>query len=229
MALIDGIIPKQNYELIGDVLGAILDVELRNQGSLYSPNEVFITSVYRERFVPPDETEYPMLNVVLADGLYDNKDQTQADGSYKYIVMAYASAKTTASYRGDLLASIKLQRLLGLCRAILENPVYNTLGFPKPTNQVPSVNIKNTRVGAIRIQNPQDNDATHSIEGFLEFYVKVPETVNLKDVIPLASSTTEVKLYLTDKGYRYGPVGGELDFFIAENSTEDNPIYFIAE
>jgi hypothetical protein len=101
------------------------------------------------------------------------------------------------------------------------NPVYKTLGLPAGF-------IKSTLISGIKITtNESVTDATNSIMGYVEFRVKAIEDVSLIDPIPLASSITEVKLYLTDKGYRYGSSGGDLDFLIAEGTGEN--IYLIAE
>jgi hypothetical protein len=221
MALINGIIPVQNYETIRDAIGAILYTEIVNQESLTGNS--YVSSYFSERFVNPDETDFPCLNIVFSGGDYDNKDQTRVDGYYSYYIAAYASAASTVNEDGDKAATIKLHRILGLCRAILMNPVYNNLGFVVKV-------IKSTIVSQINIgKNDTFSDAANSIMGYIEFKVKCIEDVLLKDPIPLASSLTVVKLYLTDKGYRYGPDGGELDFLISELSTDNSPIYLIAE
>jgi len=226
MALINSIIPDQNYEIIRNRIGEILAVELINQAALTSiPN---VTAVDVERFVPPDETEFPLATVEFAGGTYANKDQTQSQGTYVYYITIHASGRTNPDTKGDKAAAIKLHRILGLCRAILENPAYNRLGFDKPTTT--RGNISSTKVESIKIPKTEENgDATNSIFGYLEFHVKAPEGVQLSDPIPLASGTTVVKLYLTDKGYRWGPDGGELQYFLDERTTSEQLIYFIAE
>jgi hypothetical protein len=221
MALINGIIPVQNYETIRDAIGAILYTEIPNQEALTGNS--YVSSYFSERFVNPDETDFPCLNIVFAGGDYDNKDQTRVDGYYTYHIAAYTSASSTANDDGDHISTLKLHRVLGLCRAILMNPVYNNLGFVVKV-------IKSTIVSQITIaKNDTFADAANSIMGYIEFKVKCIEDVLLKDPIPLASSLTVVKLYLTDKGYRYGPDGGELDFLISELSTDNSPIYLIGE
>lgn len=222
-AKIDGLIPNQNYELIRDRIAAILMEELTNQGAISSPAETFVKGVWVERFMTFDQAvEFPCLNVVLGDGTYDNKDQTSVDGYYKYYIVGYTSAPTTRNGKGDTLAKIKLHRLLGMCRAILENPVYKTLDFPTPF-------LRNLKVGSITIDQPSDKslDATNTVAGYLEFFVKVPEDVLLKTPVDLALSSTTVKLYNTDKGYMWGNTSTppptpfveeiEVRYFIAES------------
>lgn len=216
MAKINSIIPTQNYELIRDAIGSILYTEIRNQETL--TGDSFVQSYFAERFIPPDETEFPCINIQFSGGDYDNKDQTLVDGAYVYYIAAFTSGN---GQEGDKTATLKLHKILGLVRAILMNPVYNNLGFTKHV-------IKSTLISGIKITtNETVTDATNSIMGYVEFKVKAIEDVSLIEPIPLASSITEVKLYLTDKGYRYGSSGGELDFLIAENTGEN--IYLIAE
>lgn len=221
MAEINSIIPTQNFELIRDAVMAILYTEITNQETLTGNS--YVTEYYSERFVAPDETEFPLLNIQFAGGDYDNKDQSLVDGSYVFYIACYQSAKSTDAEEGDLAATKKLHRVLGLCRAILMNGVYKNLGFEQKGI------IKTTLVSQIRIpKNDEFVDAMNSIMGYIEFRVKAIETVALIDPIPLASSITQVKLYLTDKGYRYG-AEGELDFLVTEGSTSSQPVYLIAE
>ena len=108
MALINGIIQQQNYELIRDRLGEILAVELANQTVLTGTE--FVKAVDIERLIPYDETDYPVINVVFNNGDYSNKQQTQSDGYYKYFIVGYVKAKTNNSERGDKLATNKLHK-----------------------------------------------------------------------------------------------------------------------
>lgn len=197
--MITGIIPQQNFELVDARIAEILTAELGSQGAMYSPEEVFVKRVFLEKFIPPDITEMPCLNVTMGQELMDNKDQRQEDGTATYYIAAYASAKTSTDGEGDKRATQKLHRILGLCRAILENSEYRTLGF------TPSeVNVKHTNVVSITIPKVEDiNDSTNTIFGYLEFRVKMVEDVIVKEPIPIQSAFTTVKLYDTEQGYFY--------------------------
>lgn len=222
MALIPGIIPTQAFETIRDAIASILYTEIRNQETLSGNTYIQEDSYYSERFLKPDETEFPLLNIQFAGGGYGNKDMTRVDGSYVYYIAVYTSSKSDANDGGDKKATHKLHRVLGLIRAILENPIYYNLAFIQPV-------VLESLVSNIRIpKNDEFTDAAYSIMGYVEYTVRVNEFVNLLEPIPLASSITQVKLYLTDKGYRYG-AEGELSFLEAENSTNDEPIYLIGE
>lgn len=199
-SIITGQIATQKFELIRDRIGEILLTELTAQGAMYSPQEVFANKVYIERFVPIDHTNFPALNIVLANGDYSNKDQLQADGLYKFWIVCYTGEKSTATQDGDTRATLRMHRILGLCRAILNYGGYRTLGFA-PTE----VNVKTTYVGSIVIPKVDENgDAVNAIMGYLEFFVKAPEVVNVVDPVQLLSSAITVKLYDTDEGYYWG-------------------------
>lgn len=197
MALINGIIPQQSFELAENAIGSILTTELANQFVL-TANAKMNATVHKERVVPFDvKTAYPAINVKFDGGDYSNKDMTLTDGLYKYYIVAYVSANSTSSTDGDKEANINLQRLLGICRAILENPVYNNLNLSRPF-------VKNTYIGAIKVGVTDETlGAENSVCGYLEFYVKVPEYVLLKNAEELLSSFTQVKLYETDEGFQW--------------------------
>lgn len=210
MALINGIIPAQNFETVRDRIGAVLATELGNQFALSgdaSANPV----VYVERCIAFDKEELPALNVALSRGDYDNKDVTQADGSYLFNIDVYAKSKSNGLAGGDTLARTHLHRMLGMCRAILSNPVYRTLGFTAPSLCRVTVNSVETDAEGHMI------DAVSGVMGRLELLVKVPENVALIDTVACLENITTVKLDVTQKGYMYvmnPPKKGTLYFLI---------------
>jgi len=216
MAQISGIIQQQSYELAGDAIGSILADEIAGQYQ-QSGNAEYNATVWKERFIPFDaKTEMPAVNIRLANGTYSNKDQTLADGEYKYTIAAYVYSPNASDGNGDKDATLKLQRILGICRSILETPIYNNLNLSRPF-------VKNTRVGSITLGVTDETaGAENIICGYLEFFVTVPEYVILKDPLPLLNSTTQVKLYETDKGYLWGSNSADGSLFIAE---DESPIF----
>jgi hypothetical protein len=108
------------------------------------------------------------------------------------------NAKIRDGERADERASIKLQRILGICRAILENSKYKTLGFTAPPGF-----IGNRHYESIQIQNPSQkkHDGDSSLMGRLVLSVKMPETNGLALAIASKDYITTVKLDATDKGY----------------------------
>jgi len=195
MALINTIIPLSNFEIVRTRIGEILFTEFARQFAL-TANPDINPSVYEERFIPVDNAEFPVINVSWSGAGYSNKDQTQVDGDNTYNIDCYAGAEADGD-SGDKIATLKLHRLLAIARAIFEAPVYNTLGYAKPFSC-------NVRVASISIADPvRNNDATHQIQGRLELSIRVPETNLLIPPPQIGTHTTQVKLELTDKGYRY--------------------------
>jgi hypothetical protein len=140
------------------------------------------------------------VNVVFASGSYGNQDSRNSTGSYKYMIDFYTSAKSTATDGGDKLATFKLHSLLGICRAILENPQYATLGIARPS-------LNRTTVADIAVEQPQNTqDGASVIMGRLTFDVSVCEGVQLIDANNIAGWETSVKMDETETGYQFSNV-----------------------
>jgi hypothetical protein len=197
MSVITTLIPAQSFETVRDKIGAILADEVHNQSVLDNNNPDLDAIVWIERLVPFDKTELPAINVMLSNGKYDGQTIAQHDGTYNYNIDVHTSAKSTANNNGDKLAMLKLQRLLGIVRAIIHNPKYVRLGFAAPF-------IIHRGIETLQISDPQINgDALHSVMGRLVLSVKVPETAELSAPVAIAGNTTAVKLQLTDNGFKY--------------------------
>lgn len=195
MSVIDGIIPPQKFEIIRDRIGEILGDEFANQYSL-TLNADLDLAVWVERFIPFDESELPAINVSLATGAFGGHAQGTTEGTYTYFIDVHTKAASTDDDKGDSLASMKLQKILGICRAILENPKYKTLGFTAPI-------IFFRKCETLSISDPGKQDAASAVMGRIGFSVKTTETVDLIIPTQLGRSDTTVKLYLTDRGYFY--------------------------
>lgn len=192
-----GLIPPQNYQTILTRIGAILLEELTEQQVL--DNTFDLPTIWAERFIPLDKTEVPAINVSLATGDYDNKDQTQVDGTYTFYIDCYTQSPELDSEYADTAASLKLQRLIGKVRAILESPFYRTLSIATPS-------IIRTKVTGFSIGKKQESmmiDALSNIIGRITFVVKCPEYVQLASTITLAGNTTVVSLFESDNGYKF--------------------------
>ncbi len=196
MAKITTIIPAQAFEVVRDKIALILIDEIENQAGISYRKELD-AKVTIERFIPYDEADLPAVNVVLARGDFDNQTTIDSDGTYRYNIDIYHKAKSKAGSRGDTLAMLNLQALLGVCRAILESSQYKTLGFDDPF-------IMNRHVENIVIAEPADKKDTISIvQARITFIVTVPEKVDATSADLIAGFDTQVKLGLTEKGYIY--------------------------
>lgn len=186
-------IPQQAFELVRDRIGEILTSELTAQTD-FTYGEIPDLTVYSERFIPFDNTELPAVNISLARGLLDGQTAVQSDGTYRYNVDVHTLSPSSDASPGDSQAMYKLHRLMGVIRAILEDPIYKTLGFVPPF-------IMNRHVEEMAIADPEPQDAASAVMGRLIFVVHIPETVNL--IVPnlISGYETHVKLSLTEKGY----------------------------
>lgn len=193
MSRITGVIPPQNNELVRDRIGEVLIDELENQALIsYTPEiDATVFVEYGPAFHP---TQMPCVNVKLGSGSFDNKDMTQVDGSYVYYIDCHAKALSTDEDDGSTLATYRLHRIMGIVRAILENPQYKTLGFAAPS-------ISSLGVQSIDIQEALKQDSSSTVMGRLTFNVKVVETVELITPRLIDGYNTQVKLGQTDRGY----------------------------
>lgn len=200
MSIITVPIGPQSFEIVRDRIGRILAQELMTQFQLnYDVN--LRANIWIERFIPFDlPTEYPSINIQLAEGNYGGQTQIQSDGTYRYYVDCYVGAKSSNSNGpGDQFAMSKLQRLMGIVRAIIEFAGYKTLGFNMPPGF-----IINRHWEGLQIANPDQKrvDAESSVMGRLVLSVKVPETNIFGDLSrTLNTLYTQWKLDSTDKGY----------------------------
>lgn len=198
-AIIDGVLQPQAFEIIRDRIGRIIADEMANQYA-QSANQNLNVQNWIERFIPFDETEMPSINVMFAEGAYGGQTAIQMDGTYRYYVDIYHYSKSQKNDGGDARAMRKLHQLLGVCRAIIHDPRYRTLGFAPPF-------IMNRHVEGIQIKDPtqresQQQDVNHVVMGRLTVSVKAPE-VTQYFVKPknLAWFKTTVNLGSTSKGY----------------------------
>lgn len=195
MAQIKKIIPPQYFEVIRNRIAEILADELDNQFLLTYDTD-FEVDVYIERFVPFDHTDTPAVNVSFSGGSYDNQTAIDVDGSYSYFIDVFTKADTTNDDRGDKLAMFKLHKLLGVCRAIIQNPIYKTLGFEPPF-------LMSRQISNISIAQPKDSEALSVVMGRLILSIVAPEDTQLLTAKLIKGFDTQVKLSLTDKGYIY--------------------------
>ena len=197
MPLILNVIPPQGFEITRDRIGEILADEISSQVAK-SYNTDIDAAVYVERSNQIDKTELPLINISLSTGSYDNKNQGHVNGTYTFDIDAYTHAKSTEDESGDVLAAMKLQRILGVCRAILENPIYKTLGYEAGF-------ILRTGFSDINIAIPGAGklDTLNTLMGRLSFTVVLVESTEL--IVPqlIAGYDTSLKLELTDNGYKY--------------------------
>ena len=191
-------IPRSKFELVRDQLGAVLLVEIGKQkqldATLVAPSVIFI-----ERTVPFDaKSEFPAINVRYTSGAIDvsSREINQAHYLHTYSIEVMYAAKSSTAANGDQNASVRLQRMMGIIRSILQSPTYNMLGFTPPF-------AKRAWVNHMEVFESMDfqND-TNQINGRIEYCIELPESGMITATgAPLNEITTTVTLNESDKGY----------------------------
>lgn len=162
-------ITAQSFELIRDKIAAIITSELAGQFAI-TANALFQSVVYTERFIAFDKTELPAVKVYFdkAEGIERSPEQSRAD--YYYNIEVHTAAKFTATDRGDKLASLACEKLLGVIRYILVNPNYLRLDLSDYNI------IQSTAIESIKMGNPTTSaDGISSIAGLITLVVRANE------------------------------------------------------
>lgn len=193
-------IPPAGFELVRDRIGEILIDEIQNQIALTYSADLEGLKIWLERSSAFGNAELPAINITLANGDYGNKHVGSIDGSYVFNIDFHANSKTIGPDQGDKLSAIKVQKLMRLCRSILENNIYVTLGFVP--GFIARVFISNLRVATLE----PDKDALNTAMTRLVFNVVLNETTSPVAPVLIGGYETHVKLSVTDQGYFYeGP------------------------
>lgn len=197
MAQITQIISTQAFEFVRDRIAEILDDELNNQFILSGDYDLDLSVTVESNFPQTNKEDFPIVNVSLTNGKYENKDHGGSVlGLYQYNVDVYANSKTPLEGQGDRLASIKMQKVIGICRSILEDPIYKTLGFEPPF-------VSRVFVSEMNISEPNKDDALNTIVGRLVFNVHVPEHCKLTTPTLIEGYETQVRIGNTNRGFQY--------------------------
>lgn len=195
MSNITTIIPRQQFEFIRDRIFEILVDEINGQYILTSDSEFNILS-FIERNTPIDKTECPAMVVSYAKSDFSNKHQGSTDNAIVFNIDFFTNSKSNIADGGDKLSALKLHKLLGVARYILEDPIYKTLGFTAPY-------IMKSYVSEINIAAGNKEDATNTSMGRLTFNVVCNETNVLKTPELIEGFNTQVKIDNSGKGYFY--------------------------
>lgn len=195
MSLIQGVIPRQGFEIIRDRICEILVDEFAGQFILSGDADLESMKVYMERMIPFDHTELPALNVGIERGDYQSYHQGQSEAVYRFFIEANTFGETDDDFRGDTLAKVTVHKIIGIARAILENPVYKTLGFQ--AGQL----ISHRHIESFVFAESTRQDAENVTMARMILVVKCVETTELIEADLISNWNTTVKLYDTNKGY----------------------------
>ena len=192
MALL-GLIPKQGFEIVRDIIGAILLVEIDNQHHLSSAEEDF--EVFSERITPMDDADDVYINIILDSANYAAKNQKDTQGRTMYFIDVYT--RGVSDGEGTSNATILLHKYIGWIRYILCATAYNTLDLPLGL-------IGGTEIESFATLDPAlKEDSQYTRFARLQFAVRIQENQQLWQGVTLESLDTNVKLDLTEKGYKY--------------------------
>lgn len=195
MALINYPIGPRAHELIRDRVGEIIFVELANQFAI-SYDETLAADVFIERNKPTQPDEFPMVNISVIKGDFDNQSVEKSDGTFQFAIDCYTKSATTDNQRGDVLSMFAAQRLAAVVMAILDDTQYFRLGFAPPF-------IMGSHVQSFELSEPDPNETTNISVNRIILNVRANQPENPQTPIPIGGNTTGVKLDLTDKGYQY--------------------------
>ena len=202
MAKINHNIPPQNFELVRNRILDILIDELGNQ-YIYTYDPDFNALNFKLEFYNAiDKTEVTTIVVSLVNGQYGERKDYRGSiaATYQYAVDIYTNAKTNPQNPGITISTVKLHKFLGICRCILEDPQYKTLGY------VPGF-IARVWVSELQIAQPKQEqglkDALNTMMGRLTFNVALTETADLIKPTLATGYDTKVKIENTLLGYQY--------------------------
>lgn len=188
----------QNIEIIRDRIAAVLADEFENQFIEFYNTDCEHVDFYVERSTPIDKAEMYIVNVSVDNATYDNKHYGQVDGIFIYNIDVYTNSKSIGDDEGDMLSAFKAQRITGIIRAILEDPIYMTLGYTFPF-------IEKTMVEGFKplvIKTAGESDAINTVVNRMQLLVKAVEGVTFPEGLPLHQNNTAITLGLTPNGYK---------------------------
>ena len=216
MSLISENISQQGFEIVRDLIGAIIKVELENQKQLKGLTDDI--NVFSGRSTPFQQSEKLMFNVLIDSGDYSNIHEKGAHEKTNFFIDIYTTAKESATVDGGYASTVQRDSYLGMIRYILQHHFYQTLGLEPGF-------IMGTYVDGFENFEPSNNqDASFVKMSRLSFSVRICESQSLWNGIEINSIFTTVKLGLTDRGYKYECSEEEIDEGGGEEAQIEEPL-----
>lgn len=194
MSLISEQISSRGFEIVRDAIGSVLKTEMDAQKVLQSlPDE---NNIFIGRNTPFNQSEKLMINIMLDSAGYGSFNEASSHGSTTYFIDVYVAAKTSTDKPGGFAASQMRDKYMGMIMYILQHHKYVILGLPVGF-------IMGTYVeGFENFEASNNQDATYSKMGRITFSVRINESQTLWAGLELSSIFTDIKLELTEKGYK---------------------------
>jgi len=178
-------IPIQNFEIIRDRIVEILQDELTNQFVNESDLSLKNIKVYSERSIDFDKTELPAISVDFDAMNLDSTEPEDPQNELIFNIIVNTNAKSSVGIRGDEKAKKEAQKLIGMCRYILQSPYNYRLRFDFGNSIVRYVQV--TVLQAIQAQAA--DDGLHTSAAYLT--LKVGSYENNGALVPFASTGTD--------------------------------------
>ena len=195
MAIIDNLIPEQNFEIVRDVIGVILKDELENQKVLQPNRFSEDINVFVARSTPFQQSEILMINVTADNANYTSRTQSNNQGGVNFNIDVFASGKEQTNENGGLNATKKRDKYVGAIRYILSHTKYKTLGLELGL-------ILGTAVESFEnFDVPNQNDTSFTQMSRITFNVRMAENQTLWNGVLAKDLYTDIKLCLTENGY----------------------------
>jgi len=197
MAEINVVIKEQGFEIVRDIIGAILKEELENQKILQPERLTEEINLYSNRIKPFSQSEVFMINVSCDNGNYTSKSQSGNHGGINYNIDIFATGKETGTSNGGSNSAKVRDKYNGLITFILSDTHYRVLGLPPGIIMGTSVDsFENGAVG-------DSQDAAFTQGCRIVFNVKMSETQSFYKGVELSTINTSIKLEDTENGYKY--------------------------
>lgn len=194
MILIDEVIPKQNFEIVKETIGAVIKTELDSQKILKDLEDNI--NVFIERASNFAQSEKLMINVLLDSGNFSFSTQSSKEGSTVFFIDIYTSSKEKLDSSGGENSAKKRDLYLGMIMYILQHTKYRTLNLPLGS-------ISGTSVDSYENFLPTISDAAFVKMARITFSVRINENRKLWEGIDINSIFTDIKLNETEQGYKF--------------------------
>jgi len=198
-------VAASNFETVRDKIATILKEEMDNQAIRRGtpqtpplpniPNPDYTANFYTERFTPVGKEEGNVITVDIDSGQFDNQIPISQSFECTFNIDIFTSAKHLTTGQGYYNSAVKLHRLAGLVRHILQSPYYDRLGL---TNGI----IERRSVSRIQFAKVNDEqDAAFTRMARVVFVVRMNENSNQITPVTAAGYDTIINIEETEKGY----------------------------
>jgi hypothetical protein len=198
-------IAASNFESVRDKIATILKEEMDNQALRRGtpqaaplpniPNPDYTASFYTERYTPIGKEEGNVITVDIDNTQLDNQTPVSQSLECSFNIDIYTAAKQTTSNYGYYNSAVKLHRLAGLVRHILQSPYYDRLGLVNGIIERRSV----SRIQFAKVNDEQDSAFMRMAR--IVFVVRINENSNQITPITADGYDTIINIEETEKGF----------------------------